>query len=178
MAYILTAQLYDEDEVAAPGAFDRYRAYLASVHNQLPLDVLRLATSDWYFDPGDHRCPHDAWLERVVVSELGSGARGEVRTVEIAIRLLGAYHDGHIELRYPGVVRYRIELAPGQAAAGCGHRDWRHDEFRIGAAGGVIHEIEWWGREAAGTWLIEAANVEYRWCPLAGEKSPVSEPGA
>lgn len=48
-----------------------------------------------------------------------------------------------------------------------GHRDWRYDEFRLSKHGGVEHEIERCGPTATGTWLIEAAAVEYRWLPFA-----------
>lgn len=57
----------------------------------------------------------------------------------MTIRLLGAYHDGYIELVYPDV--YSDELAGMHV--GRGHRDLRYDEFRVGEQGRVIHEIEW-----------------------------------
>jgi hypothetical protein len=177
MAYILTAQRHQENHGAAASAFDRYRAYLASVRGRFPRGALELATSDWYFNSSDRRSPHDAWLERVSISRLGSGDRGERREVTVAIRLLGANHDAYIEFHYRDVVRYRIELGPGGASGG-GHRDWRYDEFRLGPTGGLVHEIEWWGREATGTWLIEAADVEYRWQPLAEGKAAASVPDA
>lgn len=100
--------------------------------------------------------------------------RGTPRRVAIAIRLLGAYHDGFIEFRYRDVARYRINLTPERDVPGTGHRDWRYDEFRLAHGGRVEHEIEWWGRGPTGTWLIEAANVEYSWHPFttrAGESS-------
>lgn len=164
MAYILTEQLYDE--ATGSDAFARYRAYLAAVGDRMPPGARGLATSAWYFDARDHRAPHDAWLERVVVEE-GRGADGS-RGVEIRIRLLGAYHDGHIELTYRDVRRYRIGREPQARDVDHGHGDWRHDEFRATADGRVEHEIEWWHIEATGTWIIEAADIEYGWRPLAG----------
>lgn len=172
MAYILTDQLHAEDEPTAAGAFARYRAYLASVRGRMPPSALALAESDWYFNARDHRAPHDAWLETVTVVERGAGERRQDRAVALTIRLLGAYHDGYIELHYRDVTRYRIELAPSETVGG-GHRDWRYDELRLGPRGGVVHEIEWWGLEATGTWLIEAGDVEYRWLPVEG-RTPVS----
>ena len=170
MAYILTAELDAEDR---PGtAFARYQGYIASVRDRLPPGALRLATADWYFNSSDHRAPHDARLDAVTVTE--SAAAGEPpsapRSVSIAVRLLGAYHDGHIELRYRGVTRYRIELrSPEPDARPWGHRDWRYDEFRLAPGGRVEHEIEWWGPWPTGTWLIEAADVEYAWRALSTE---------
>ncbi|HET7550631.1 MAG TPA: hypothetical protein VFK04_05030 [Gemmatimonadaceae bacterium] len=165
--YILTAQLYDED--TGDQAFARYQAYLDSVHDQMPSGALALATSVWYFNSNDHRAPHDAWLEAVHVVETpveADAPRRTPRQVAITIRLLGAYHDGFIEFRYRDVTRYRIDLTPESDAPGTGHRDWRYDEFRLAPGGRVEHEIEWWGRGPTGTWLIEAADVEYAWQPF------------
>jgi hypothetical protein len=117
----------------------------------------------WYFDFSDHRCPHDAWLEQVTVSETGTGATGEERAVSLSIRLLGAYHDGHIQIRYPRVFSYRVEGLDGAR----GHRDWRYDEFRLSERGHLLHEIEWWGSQPTGTWLIEASDIEYEWIARA-----------
>jgi hypothetical protein len=163
MAYILTEQLYDDDR--GEGAFARYQEYLTSVRGQFPARAYALATSDWYFNFNDHRAPHDAWLEQVSIDETRN-PQGESPRLSITIRLLGAYHDGWIEFRYDDVSRYRIELAPGDRDRGAGHRDWRHDEFRLAPGSRVEHEIEWWGGQSTGTWLIEASDVEYRWIPM------------
>ena len=164
MVYILTAQLYDESIGYA--AFDNYRTYLAGPARALPPGARALATSEWYWNSNDHRCPHDAWLEAADVRESADGA---LRKVSIHVRLLGAYHDGHIELVYHGVRRYRIELEPKQRDLDRGHRDWRHDEFRVSEPGHFEHEIEWWGAESSGTWLIDAAEIEYQWLPAHPE---------
>jgi hypothetical protein len=132
MAYILTAQLYDED--TGHQAFALYRAYLDSVRDQMPPGAVTLATSAWYFDSNDHRAPHDACLEAVLAVEAPT-PRGTPRTIAIPIRLLGAYYDGCIELRYRDVTRYRIDLTPENDVPGTGHRDWRHDEFRLAPGG-------------------------------------------
>jgi hypothetical protein len=165
--YILTAQLYDEN--TGDQAFACYQAYLDSVRDQMPPGALALATSAWYFNSSDHRAPHDAWLEAVHVVETPIAADAPRRTprqVAITIRLLGAYHDGCIEFRYRDVTRYRIDLTPERDAPDTGHRDWRCDEFRLAPGGRLEHEIEWWGRGPTGTWLIEAADVEYAWQPF------------
>jgi hypothetical protein len=122
-----------------------------------------LATSDWYFSFADHRCPHDAWLESATFSEPASGEQHEQRSVSLRIRLLGACHDGHIELFYPQVFRYSLACAD----ASRGHGDWRYDEFRLSEHGHLLHEIEWWSPDAPAHWLIEASDVELRWLPLA-----------
>lgn len=80
----------------------------------------------------------------------------------VQVRLLGAYHDGHIELHYADVSRYEFQGPTVRS----GHGDWLWDEFRLADGGRVLHEIEW---ENGGRWLIEAADIEHRWLPLAEE---------
>jgi hypothetical protein len=87
MSYVLEKQR-DIDVVAA---FREYRAYLASHASQFPPSAYELATSDWYFDFNDHRCPHDAWLESATFSEPSTGSRNELRISTLTVRLLGAY---------------------------------------------------------------------------------------
>lgn len=129
-------------------AFDRYAAYLAAHRDRFPPLAWELATSTWYFDARDHKSPHDSWLEWAKLVE-GS----------LTVRLKGAYHDGFIELHYPGVVRYLLDGAD----VAQGHRDWRYDEFRVDAHGRLEHEIEWSGPTATGRWLIVATDVRYTW---------------
>jgi hypothetical protein len=143
------------------GCFARYREYLERHRARFPAAAYALATSDWYFDPGDHRCPHDAWLEAVQLVEPSSGERGEARSVSLTVRLLGAYHDGHIELSYPRVCSYRLDASE----LGGGHRDWLYDELRVDDAGRVEHEIEWAGADHTARWTIVASDVQLRWMP-------------
>jgi len=159
VTYLLTGDGRDDD---VAGAFKRYRDYLASSRDSFPPSAFALATSDWYFRFSDHRCPHDAWLDSLSLTEAASGARGEVRMASMRVRLLGAYRDGCIELLYPQVFRYRLSVDDGKR----GHRDWRYDELRLSDDGYVIHEIEWYGRNEIGSWVIEASDVEYKWTPL------------
>lgn len=161
MVYILTAQRHD-----VARAFARYHAYIESVRGELPAGAYALATSDWYFDFREHRAPHDAWLERVTVVEQRAASGRDPAKICIELRLLGAYHDGWIDLSYRDVSRYRIELASADCDRGYGHRDWRYDEFRLVPGRRVEHEIEWWGIASTGTWLIEAADVEFQWTPI------------
>src|SRR5262245_38438131 len=114
--YILAAQR----DLDRDGSGPRYREYLQQNAARFPPKAFALATSDWYFDPADHRCPHDAWLERFDLSEPSAGRRHEIRSVSLTVTLLGAYHDGIIQLRYPRVYQYKIEA--GSIASG--HTDW------------------------------------------------------
>lgn len=93
------------------------------------------ASSDWYTDPTDHRCPHDAWLETLEIREPAEGERKEKRQTAITVRLLGAYHDGHIVFRYAGVGRYSI--ASDSCERGLG--DWSRDELLYSSEGLLVH---------------------------------------
>lgn len=159
MAFILLA----ERDADCVGAFRRYRDYLSRSKSSFPHRAFELACSDWYFDSSDHRCPHDAWLESMVISEPATGSRQEVRHTSIRIRLLGAYHDGFIEFVYPQVFNYQV----GSPSCERGLGDWRYDEFRVESDRRVIHEIEWagFGARLASRWVIEASDVEFQWIP-------------
>jgi hypothetical protein len=158
MTFILTA---DRDDDTRDG-YAEYQAYLAANEHRFPRGAYALATSEWYFRFSPPGAPHDAWLEEVVITEPARGKRKHRRTVSIRIRLLAGNHDGHIELTYPRVFAYRLDLHHG----GEGHRDWRYDEFRLTDDGHLLHEIEWWAGDETGTWLIEADDVRHRWIPL------------
>jgi len=157
MPFILSAQRNAECSVA----FQRYREYVAASRQHFPPKAYALASSDWYFDPREHRCPHDAWLESATIFEPATGERAELRTTAIRVRLLGAYHDGFIEFLYPSVFTH--SLSSPSCAHGLG--DWLYDEFRVSPSGHLIHEIEWAGtsRSSPAHWIIEASDVEFQW---------------
>jgi hypothetical protein len=142
-----------------------YRSYLESVRTRIPERALEFAVAPWHYDPTDHRCPHDAWLNSVVISEPAGGKRREQRGLEVRVELLGAYHDGLIRLTYPGVRRYEL-LQPGEP--GCstirGHGDWLIDELSVPERdqGLVVHQIAF---SHGAVWTIEAEDVIYEWLP-------------
>ncbi|WPP01976.1 hypothetical protein SFA35_11735 [Pseudomonas sp. HR96] len=90
------------------------------------------------------------------ITEQGSGDRHQHRTLSIQLTLLGAYHDGYIDIHYEGVSRYQMA---GNASH---HGDWRYDEVRAADHGQVIHEIEL----AQALWLIECRDISVIWRPL------------
>lgn len=124
--------------------------------------IPKFALADWYTNPADHRCPHDAWLESITISEPAEGERSEVRQTRIVVRLLGAYHDGHIEYEYTGVTKY-IMTAP-DCRKGLG--DWIEDNVVV-VKDRLCHAISW--RVGAAPeqtlWFIEADDIAYRWIP-------------
>jgi len=164
VAFILAADGRDADIAGVVGMFGRYRDYLQNAASRFPPSAFGLATSDWYFNFSNHRCPHDAWLEVAELCEHSFGSRHQIRGVHLKVRLLGAYHDGFIELRYPRVISYAFR----GGSVDRGHNDWRYDELRLSDADNLIHEIEW----ADGAhWLIEASDVEFNWLPLGVRQS-------
>ncbi len=136
----------------------RYRAYLEENKAAFPKRAFALASSEWYWNWHDRRCPHDAWLEKLTIEEV-DGA------VTIRTRLLGAYHDGYIELTYSNVQSYKIERLNTSICAGA-HGDWKYDEFRLLAGGRLLHEIEWAILDDTAHWVIESEDIGYSWHPI------------
>lgn len=152
----------------------RYKAYKQEIEakrSRFPAAALEFALADWHYDPNDHRCPHDGWVETLTIVEPASGEHSDVRELEIRLVLLGAYHDGRIHLRYPGVRHYSL-FQPREArqpAARRGHGDWLIDEISLSVNARkehplVVHEIVF-ANDAV--WTIEAEDVVYRWEPHA-----------
>src|SRR5919202_1729543 len=155
--------------------FEAYRRYLDSVREQLPPAAFAFATADWHYAFSDHRCPHDAWVEALTISEPASGERQEQRRIDIHVRLLGAYHDGHIDLYYRDVRSYTLELPASPSRIKIGHGDWRDDEVRLSERGLVLHEIVFVG---GSHWLIECEDIQYEWRPFAERgETPLGSPG-
>lgn len=146
--------------------FERYYEYLESVKERIPGEAYSFAAADWHYDHNDPRCPHDAWVEELVVAEVASGPKAEIRDLEIRVRLLGAWHDGHIELTYTKVQSYLFDTPrklESPMRLGKGHEDWMIDEVRLSDLGYVVHEVEF-SRDSR--WLIESEDLVYRWRPF------------
>lgn len=178
MAYILSSDLPDRQsniyEKRRREKWHEYMQYLQNIKNKLRPSTRDFALADWHYNFSDHRCPHDAWLESVTVREIASDDNIQHRSLEIFIRLLGAYHDGFIELTYRDVLSYCLDLpyrGLGREPGNQGHRDWLVDEVRFSSHGKVLHEIEW---DMGGHWIIECNDIEYKWLP----KDPISEDAA
>lgn len=142
--------------------FERYRRYLVDVNERLGPGASRFAEAPWHYDPADHRCPHDSWVESVSIVEVSSGPRSEMRALSIEAMLLGAYHDGHLLLRYTGVNHYSTHANPPRDASTIAHGDLLIDEIRLSARGLVEHEVVF----AHGRWLVECVDMTCEWRPL------------
>ena len=149
----------------------QYREYLVTCRDRFPSSTYEFATANWRLDPSDHRCPHDSWVESLMLFEPSSGERRENRGLEIHVRLLGAYHDGYLSLVYSGVLSYTLDTPSDFALPpyGVGHGDWLVDEVRLSDRGHVLHEIEF---SRGSRWVIECRDIMYRWEELVASPMP------
>ncbi len=152
----MTYFLAKERHADVAGAYRRYQKYLMENKNQFPQGAFALGTSEWWQNANDHRSPHDGWLENVIFSEPSGGERSQSRTTALKVRLLASFHDGFIELFYPGLFSYALQSSDCKSGLG----DWRYDEFRLSSTGNVIYEIEW---SKGARWIIEASDIKYEW---------------
>lgn len=169
MTYILSKDLPPLDsnlhEKRYKQQWRAYEQHLQKIAKKLPPSVKEYAQAEWHYDPSDHRCPHDSWLEHIIIRELANGERSEIRSLEIEMRLLGAYHDGHLEFIYSDVESYCLNQPYREGRWETnekGHKDWMVDEIDLSRHGYVWHEIEW---QDGGHWMIECKSFEYRWIP-------------
>jgi hypothetical protein len=155
------AFLLSEDK-RGDARFDAYGEYLESIRDRLPASAYAFAAAPWHYDFSDRRCPHDSWVESLTVGEPSSGERRQRRGVEIAARLLGAYHDGHILLTYKAVHGYLLKSPNDYASPplDAGHGDWLADEIRLSDGGLVLHEVEF---SRGSRWVIECEDMTYDW---------------
>lgn len=80
--------------------WDEYKKYLKSLKNKIPNSAYKFATADWHYKTDDARCPHDSWLEQLNFNEVSEqNGKFELKSTEMYLKLLGAYHNGHLELR-------------------------------------------------------------------------------
>jgi hypothetical protein len=84
-----------------------------------------------------------------------------LRHVEIAIRLLGAFHDGYLELSYPGVRHYSLSGASG-ISKNEGLGDRVSDEIRLSERSLVGHEVL---LRNESRWSIESLAIHVCWIP-------------
>lgn len=140
--------------------FRKYYEYIESVKHLLPPSAYSFATAAWHYNYSDPRCPHDAWVDSVTIQEREYPVDSERnrRSIDIFVRLVGAYHDGYIELTYKGVCRYSMNMDTDG-----GHGDWMVDEIRLSNDGLVEHEIIF----MTSKWVIECEDIIYDWKPFS-----------
>jgi hypothetical protein len=135
-----------------------YRDYLSRIAKKLRQATREFALAEWHYLPTDHRCPHDAWLEAVTLREPVVSEAASHRRLEVSVRLLGAYHDGHLELRYENTISYCLDFPAYDLRnqVNQGHGDWLVDEIRFSERGKILHEIEWANGDR---WYIECDDI-------------------
>jgi hypothetical protein len=160
--YILTKDFNEENPRDFPfvnSRYEDYRQYLDSISEDLPISARAFALADWRLDPQNHKCPHDSWVESLSIFEVSSGERQQNRITEIVVKLLGAYHDGYLQLNYKNTLNYSLSKSGSDKS----HGDWMYDEVRLSENGLVLHEIEFSNETA---WIIECEDIEFTWTPI------------
>jgi hypothetical protein len=103
-------------------------------------------------------------VEYLTIREDATGERRQLRTVNIDLRLLGAFHDGYIDLHYTNVADYHIAGGGSEGDHGHdGHGDWYVDDFHVSSQGKVVHEILF---SRGYIWSIECDDVVHEWLPF------------
>ena len=136
---------------AVSEAHKKYGAYLLKNKEVFPVSAYEFSMADWHHNYRDHKALHDSWLESIEVIESG---RNDERTCDIKVRLLGAFHDGHLVLLYKGVKSYQVGSSASE------HTAINRDEVRLSDSGYVLHEIQWW---QSFSWLIECEDIFFEW---------------
>jgi hypothetical protein len=161
--FILRKDISSREPKLIKQAFVNYFEYIEELKDKFPKAALEFATAEWHYNPENHRCLHDSWLESLSIDEVGRGSRFEIREVSLKLRLFGAYHDGYTELVYSDLRHYEINLLQTKISPHIGHGDWLDDEIRLSSDGYILHEIEF---SSGKNWRIESKGFEHSWKPL------------
>jgi len=165
MTYILKTDL---EQLRDPQLLDRqfraYFDYLETIRSSLSPTAYEFAAAAWHYDHEDHRCPHDGWVEKLEITERATGPRDEVRSIDTNLRLLGAYHDGSLELGYIDVAEYSLAIVAHSPSdrPRIGHGDWLRDEITLTGGSLVRHEIEF---STEASWVIICRDLTWNWRP-------------
>jgi WD40 repeat protein len=131
--------------------FSDYYEYVESIKSRLTDSTYAFASVSRY--PEDVLTIHGAWLESLSLDVIASGRRLEDRASDISVRLLGAFHDGYIELRYVNATSF--SFVPVQ--------EWQYDEIHLTKEGRVIHTIRF---DENSHWIIECDSISHEWKPF------------
>jgi hypothetical protein len=109
--------------------------YHRSVERDLPEGARAFVLADWHYNYNDERSPHDSWLRRI---EFLRDLEGESASVQL--RLLGAFHDRWVIVRYCGISAFSVS---GELIFPPGHeQDWIYDEVHLSDSNRVEHVIQ------------------------------------
>jgi hypothetical protein len=139
-----------------------------SIAASLPNGVRLFALNEDYWDPEAQLCPHDGWLEEVVVREIiGNPISNAVseyervtarqkRAVEISLRLLGWSHENILSFSYQIVSRYSIGVVQLSTRGNRAHGDWLEDSIDLAPSGRVLHKIRF---SSGAEWIIDSVGL-------------------
>ena len=85
-----------------------------------------LGRQEWYNNVNDPRCPHDAWVEHILIKETPEDKSQQPRALTIEIRLLNAFHNGYLLFLYTGVQSYSFNMLRAYTGSHP-HSDWLED---------------------------------------------------
>jgi hypothetical protein len=140
---------------------DDYLEYIDALKDKLPLGAKAFALAPWRYDMPDRRCPHDSWVESLVLDEVASAEDVAVRSLEVSARFFGAYHDWRFRLTYKDVQSYALKLERAiRVKAKIGHGDWIIDEICLTKNNLILHEIVF---SDSGLWKIVCQDVVHKW---------------
>ncbi len=145
--------------------FDVYWNYLDRMKDVFPPRAFEFATAAWHWNGEDPRCPHDAWLEKLEITEESIEPAGSKRNLLIKAKFLGAYHDGIFTITYHDVREYVLSNEPLKYPVnpGNGHGDWLLDEVYLDDDDLVVHDIEFANNAR---WTIYCGELEHEWFPF------------
>lgn len=158
--FLIYDSSYSPDEIRK--CFEEYSKYLDRMKNVFPPRALEFATAAWHWNGEDPRCPHDAWLEKLEITEESIEPAGSKRNLLIKAKFLGAYHDGIFTITYHDVRKYVLnnERLKYSVNLGNGHGDWLLDEVYLDDDNLVVHDIEFANNAQ---WKVYCGDLEYEW---------------
>ena len=141
-----------------------YEQDVVQIVSNLPEAARKYALAPWHCDLTDRRCIHDALVEQIIIVERGSGEPGQPRSLDIAIRLLGAHRDRHLTLKFPSVRHYSIDrpLSDSKRQDVAGHGDVLDDSIKLTSDGHVLYTL----RLELGKIEITAKDIQFSQEPL------------
>lgn len=160
--FILSKDFDDENPRDFPYVdvrYEEYRKYLDSISDKLLSSAREFALADWRLDFMDHKCPYKSWVKQLKLFKEPTDEQKQEQILQIETRLLSAYRDGYLDLKYKKVNRYSLV----KSSSWYRHWYWIYDEIRLSENGLVLHEIEFSNQT---NWLIECEDIEFIWTPL------------
>lgn len=112
--------------------YNSYMEFLEQHRDQLAEGVTDTVKTDMYQNFNNHDCPHDSWLQELIISHVHDPYQKIIK-----IKLLGAYHDRQIILRYHNVILVNIVDDSNDVL------EWYKDKFTLTDSNIPQHQIRW-----------------------------------